>query len=202
MSRVGIYGGTFDPIHRGHLHVITQLFEKDLIDQLLLVPAGQPLLRVLVPTASAEQRRRMCELAVSELPEDIKNKVQVNPIEILRQGPSYAIDTVEAVISTFPDDQIYLILGADAFSIELWLYPTASFGRPLNKFFENTNEAAQVIKDHFNNFIKKIELYYNKKSTEVGIINHNQPIANNDQNFTIRFKFFVFIMKPIKIGFS
>jgi len=121
LSRVGIYGGTFDPIHRGHLHVITQLFEKDLIDQLLLVPAGQPLLRVLVPTASAEQRRRMCELAVSELPEDIKNKVQVNPIEILRQGPSYAIDTVEAVISTFPEDQIYLILGADAFSkIDQW----------------------------------------------------------------------------------
>ena len=58
MSRVGIYGGTFDPIHRGHLHVITQLFEKDLIDQLLLVPAGQPLLRVLEPTASAEQRPR------------------------------------------------------------------------------------------------------------------------------------------------
>ena len=121
MSRVGIYGGTFDPIHRGHLHVITQLFKKDLIDQLLLIPAGQPLLRAFEPTASAEQRRRMCELAVSELPEDIKNKVQVNPIEILRQGPSYAIDTVEAVTSTFPDDQIYLILGADAFSkIDQW----------------------------------------------------------------------------------
>ena len=58
----------------------------------------------------------MCELAVSSLPEEIKNKVRVNPIEILRQGPSYAIDTVESVSQTFPDDQIYLIVGADAFS--------------------------------------------------------------------------------------
>ena len=116
MSRVGIYGGTFDPIHRGHLHVITQLFKRDLIDQILLIPAGQPLLRSCEPTASGEQRRKMCELAVSSLPEEIKNKVRVNPIEILRQGPSYAIDTVESVSQTFPDDQIYLIVGADAFS--------------------------------------------------------------------------------------
>jgi nicotinate-nucleotide adenylyltransferase len=116
LSRVGIYGGTFDPIHRGHLHVITQLFKKDLIDQLLLIPAGQPLLRSSEPTASPELRRKMCELALSTLPEEIKNKVSVNPIEILRQGPSYAIDTVEAVSQTHPDDQIYLIVGADAFS--------------------------------------------------------------------------------------
>ncbi len=121
MSRVGIYGGTFDPIHRGHLHVITQLFKKDLIDQLLLIPAGQPLLRSCEPTASGEQRRKMCELAVSTLPEEIKNRVRVNPIEILRAGPSYAIDTVEALSRTFPDDQIYLIVGADAFSkINQW----------------------------------------------------------------------------------
>jgi len=116
LSRVGIYGGTFDPIHRGHLHVITQLFKRDLIDQLLLIPAGQPLLRSSVPTATPEQRQKMCELALSTLPEEIKNKVSVNPIEILRQGPSYSIDTVEALSQLYPDDQIYLIVGADAFS--------------------------------------------------------------------------------------
>jgi len=121
LSRVGIYGGTFDPIHRGHLHVITQLFNKDLIDQLLVIPAGQPQLRTSVPTASAEQRRTMCELAVSTLPDEFKNKVHVNPIEILRQGPSYTIETVEALSHAYPGDQIYLIVGADALSkIEQW----------------------------------------------------------------------------------
>lgn len=121
MSRVGIYGGTFDPIHNGHLHVITQLIEKKIIDRLLVVPAGQPLLRDNAPLASGADRRKMCELAVATLPKSISSHVQVNPIEILRAGPSYAIDTVEAVRSQFPDDEIFLIMGADAYSkIDQW----------------------------------------------------------------------------------
>ena len=114
MSRVGIYGGTFDPIHLGHLHVITQLIEKKIVDQLLVVPAGEPLLRSQAPRASAQQRRAMCQLALSDLPTDVASKVLVNPIEVLRTGPSYAIDTVEAVAQNYPDDSILLIVGQDA----------------------------------------------------------------------------------------
>jgi nicotinate-nucleotide adenylyltransferase len=114
LSRVGIYGGTFDPIHLGHLHVITQLIEKNLVDQLLVVPAGMPLLRESAPIATGQQRRTMCQLALADLPADIASKVQVNPIEILRTGPSYAIDTVEAVAQNYPDDTIVLIIGQDA----------------------------------------------------------------------------------------
>ena len=121
MSRVGIYGGTFDPIHLGHLHVITQLIEKKIVDQLLVIPAGEPLLRTQSPQASAQQRRNMCQLALSDLPPDIASKVQVNPIEVLRTGPSYAIDTVEAVKQYFPDDTIVLIIGQDAADkLEQW----------------------------------------------------------------------------------
>ena len=114
MSRVGIYGGTFDPIHLGHLHVITQLFEKDLVDQLLVIPAGVPLLRENAPIATGQQRRTMCQLALADLPAEIASNVQVNPIEILRTGPSYAIDTVEAVAQNYPDDTIVLVIGQDA----------------------------------------------------------------------------------------
>ena len=114
MSRVGIYGGTFDPIHLGHLHVITQLIEKNLVDQLLVVPAGEPLLRENAPIATAQQRRSMCQLALADLPAAVANKVQVNPIEVLRMGPSYAIDTVEAVAQNYPNDTIVLVIGQDA----------------------------------------------------------------------------------------
>jgi nicotinate-nucleotide adenylyltransferase len=114
LSRVGIYGGTFDPIHLGHLHVITQLFEKDLVDQLLVIPAGVPLLRENAPIATGQQRRTMCQLALADLPAEIASNVQVNPIEILRTGPSYAIDTVEAVAQNYPDDTIVLVIGQDA----------------------------------------------------------------------------------------
>ena len=121
MSRVGIYGGTFDPIHLGHLHVITQLIEKNLVDQLLVVPAGMPLLRENAPIATGQQRRAMCQLALADLPAEVANKVQVNPIEILRTGPSFAIDTVEAVAQNFPDDTIVLVVGQDAAEkLEQW----------------------------------------------------------------------------------
>ena len=98
----------------GHLHVITQLIEKKIVDQLLVVPAGQPLLRDQPPQASAQQRRTMCQLALSDLPKEVASKVQVNPIEVLRTGPSFAIDTVEAVVQNYPADQIVLIVGQDA----------------------------------------------------------------------------------------
>jgi nicotinate-nucleotide adenylyltransferase len=121
LSRVGIYGGTFDPIHVGHLHVITQLIEKDLVDQLLVIPAGDPLLRQYAPIATGQQRRTMCQLAMADLPADVAAKVQVNPIEILRTGPSYAIDTVEAVAQNYPGDTIVLVIGQDAAEkLEQW----------------------------------------------------------------------------------
>ena len=96
------------------MHVITQLIEKKIVDQLLVVPAGEPLLRTQAPRASAQQRRAMCQLALSDLAQNVASKVQVNPIEVLRTGPSYAIDTVEAVAQNYPDDTLVLVIGQDA----------------------------------------------------------------------------------------
>jgi nicotinate-nucleotide adenylyltransferase len=56
----------------------------------------------------------MCQLALSDLSADVASKVQVNPIEVLRTGPSYAIDTVEAVAQNFPHDTLVLVIGQDA----------------------------------------------------------------------------------------
>ena len=121
MARLGLYGGTFYPIHIGHMHVITQLLRRDIVDRIIIFPAGQPRLRDNEPVATGAQRRAMCEAAVSDLPADISSLVEVNPIEILRQGPSYTIDTVEAVAQTYPDDSLHLIIGSDAYAkLEQW----------------------------------------------------------------------------------
>ena len=121
MARLGLYGGTFDPIHIGHMHVITQLLRRDIVDHIIIFPAGQPRLRDNEPVATGAQRRAMCEAAVSDLPADISSLVEVNPIEILREGPSYTIDTVEAVAQTYPDDSLHLIIGSDAYAkLEQW----------------------------------------------------------------------------------
>ena len=119
--RVGLYGGTFDPIHNGHVHVIEQLIGRNIVDRLLVVPAGQPRLREHEPKATGAERRQMCQLAVNSLAPEIKSKVEVNPIEILREGPSYTIDTVEAVAQTYPDDSIIVVVGTDAYTnIDQW----------------------------------------------------------------------------------
>jgi nicotinate-nucleotide adenylyltransferase len=119
--KVGLYGGTFDPIHDGHLHVIKTLISQNLVDTLLVLPAGNPRLRDSAPQATGAQRRQMCQLAVSSLPDDIKKRVEVNPIEILLEGHSYTIDTVEAVAQTYPGAQIVLIVGTDAYEkIDQW----------------------------------------------------------------------------------
>jgi nicotinate-nucleotide adenylyltransferase len=116
LAKIAIYGGTFDPIHKGHLHVIEQVISQGLADRILIIPAGQPLLRDSHPIASGAERRAMCVQALADLPSEIAKKVEVNPIEILRSGPSYAIDTVDAVAQTYPDDEILLIVGTDAFA--------------------------------------------------------------------------------------
>lgn len=119
--RVGLYGGTFDPIHNGHIHVIQELISRKIVDHLLVLPAGQPRLRDSQPLATGAQRRAMCQLAVNELPAEIKKHIEVNPIEILREGPSYTIDTVEAVAQTYEGDTIVLIVGSDAYEkIDQW----------------------------------------------------------------------------------
>ncbi len=79
-----------------------------------MIPAGDPLLRQHAPIATGQQRRIMCQLALADLPPHIAATVQVNPIEILRTGPSYAIDTVEAVAQNYPNDTIVLVIGQDA----------------------------------------------------------------------------------------
>ncbi len=121
MSKLGIYGGTFDPIHLGHLHLIEQLLSRNIVDRIILIPAGEPRLRSSDPMATGQQRREMCQIALKDLPLEIASRVDVNPIEILRSGPSYTIDTVEAIKQAYPDDELLLLMGTDAYQkIDEW----------------------------------------------------------------------------------
>ncbi|MEY4444832.1 MAG: hypothetical protein RL301_911 [Actinomycetota bacterium] len=115
-KKIGIYGGTFDPIHNGHVKVIAQLLSRGVIDQIILVPAGQPLLRENTPVASGVDRLQMCRLATSQLA-----GVVVSDLEIKRTGPSYAIDTVIEIQSQNPGAELFWIIGSDAYEkIDSW----------------------------------------------------------------------------------
>jgi nicotinate-nucleotide adenylyltransferase len=106
---IGILGGTFDPIHLGHLHIASQVASRLGLQQLQFMPCALPVHRDR-PCASAEQRCEMIELAIAERPEFV-----LNALELQRAGPSYSVDSLRE-ISCRSQQSLVLILGADAFN--------------------------------------------------------------------------------------
>lgn len=107
---IGVYGGTFDPIHYGHLRPALEILEAFALSELRFIPCGQPPHRAF-PVASPAQRLAMVECAIAGVPEFI-----ADPREIQRQGPSYMIDTLRSLQVEQRDPQLCLILGMDAFA--------------------------------------------------------------------------------------
>ena len=109
-QRVGLFGGTFDPIHRGHLEVAEAARQRFGLDQICLVPAAQPPhKRALI--ATAVDRIAMVRLAVAHRP-----GFSVSTVELEREGPSYTIETILQVKSSRPPGaELVFLLGYDAF---------------------------------------------------------------------------------------
>lgn len=105
---IGVFGGTFDPVHFGHLRAAVEAREKLGLDDLRLIPAGRPALRV-APVASAEERLEMVRLALSGCPE-----LQVDGREVRRPGPSYMVDTLTELRREAGAAPLLLLIGQDA----------------------------------------------------------------------------------------
>ncbi len=107
--RIGLFGGSFDPVHVGHLLMARDALEELALDRLLLVPAGvNPHRLDAAPRAPAWARLEMLRAAVADDP-----ALEVDPLELEREGPSYSIDTVETLQSRWPGSEIFLLLGED-----------------------------------------------------------------------------------------
>jgi nicotinate-nucleotide adenylyltransferase len=115
--KIGLFGGTFNPIHFGHLRAALEVREGCGLDRVLLIPAAVPPHKESGPLAAAADRLRMIELAVEGEP-----GITVSDVEIRRGGPSYTVDTVRYFRRELPDGaDIFLIVGLDAFlEIDTW----------------------------------------------------------------------------------
>lgn len=109
MKPMGVFGGTFDPIHYGHLRTAFEMLQALDFSMVRFVPCGDPPHRGTT-FASAEQRLRMVKAATSN-----QDGFQVDDREILRDGPSYSIDTLLSLREEFPTCSLGLIVGMDAF---------------------------------------------------------------------------------------
>lgn len=107
---IGVYGGTFDPVHYGHLRPALEVYEAFGLSELRFIPCGQPPHRD-APLASAEQRLAMVEQAISNEPGFV-----ADAREIRRSGPSYMVDTLRSLQAEQPDQALCLLLGMDAFA--------------------------------------------------------------------------------------
>jgi nicotinate-nucleotide adenylyltransferase len=109
-SRVGLFGGTFDPVHNAHVALAHAALEELRLDNVRWIPAGQPWQKARTITDAAS-REAMVRLATAGEP-----RFTVERLEIERQGPSYTVDTVKALNAAEPDTQWFLIIGQDQYA--------------------------------------------------------------------------------------
>ncbi|HXW33697.1 MAG TPA: nicotinate-nucleotide adenylyltransferase [Acidimicrobiales bacterium] len=115
--RIGVLGGTFDPVHIGHLVAATEAAYELELDRLLLVVANEPWQKTGERTVTpAEERFAVVEAAVSDV-----DHLEASHIEIDRGGPSYTVDTIEELRRREPDSELFLVVGADvAGELDTW----------------------------------------------------------------------------------
>lgn len=121
MARIGLFGGTFNPIHVGHLTIAEEARIAAGLDRVIFIPSGESYLKDPAQIASREDRLEMTRLACGDA-------YEVSDAEVRREGPSYTAVTCAQMRRRFPDDALFLILGADSLlEIERWKDPAAIF---------------------------------------------------------------------------
>jgi len=107
---IGILGGTFDPIHYGHLRTALEAAEALSLQKVLFIPTHTPLLKQH-PSGSEQDRVQMIKLAIKNIP-----FFQLDEREIVREGCSYTVDTLRSLCADYPEERFVFLLGADAFA--------------------------------------------------------------------------------------
>jgi nicotinate-nucleotide adenylyltransferase len=107
--RIGVMGGTFDPIHHGHLVAASEAAMRFSLDEVVFVPTGQPWQKSRGEVTAAEDRYLMTVVATASNP-----RFTVSRVDVDRDGPTYTVDTLHDMAAIFPGDDLYFITGADA----------------------------------------------------------------------------------------
>lgn len=123
MKKIGIMGGTFNPIHMGHLIIAEKAREQAALDKILFMPSGIPYMKDCRQVLPGEIRTQMTELAIRSNP-----FFSVSTMEVDRKGRTYTYETLETLREQNPDAEYYFILGADSlWKVEAWKHPERIF---------------------------------------------------------------------------
>lgn len=123
MNKVGIMGGTFDPIHNGHLFLAEHAYEKAKLDYVLFMPTMNPPHKADIKVESAEHRLNMVRLAIEDNPH-----FRLSDLEFQRHGITYTSDTLKVLKEKNPDTEYYYIVGGDSLMMmDRWMDPQTVF---------------------------------------------------------------------------
>ncbi len=163
--KIGIIGGTFDPIHYGHL-LLGERFRQELnLDKVIFIPTGRSYHKMDTSVKPAHLRYEMVELAVKDNP-----YFMVSDIEIKREGNSYTCDTVRELKKIYKDDEIYFMIGTDViFTIETW--------KEIDWLFKNTQFLLALRSGHHEEVINK-QLFHLINDRGANIIMRDFELVN------------------------
>lgn len=118
-KKIGIMGGTFNPIHMGHLLMAQYAKEYADLDAVIFIPAGCPYMKAGSEILDGQARLQMVQLAIQG-----EDAFWASDIEIKRSGNTYTYETLQELSKIFPHAELYFVVGADSlFSLENWVYP-------------------------------------------------------------------------------
>ena len=155
MSKIGILGGTFNPIHNGHITLAKAAKNQLLLDKVLIMPTGVSYLKASQSVQPKEVRAEMVRLAVRD-----ESGLEFSDIEVNREGNTYTYETLLSLKATNPNDDLYFLIGADTlFSIENWKEPQIIFDNCIIAVMVRDNANL----DDLNAKIKQLVIKYNTK---------------------------------------
>jgi len=140
--RIGIMGGTFDPIHHGHLVAASEVAARFSLDEVIFVPTGEPWQKSSREVSEAEHRYLMTVIATASNP-----RFQVSRVDIDRDGPTFSVDTIRDIAAARPDSDLYFITGADALS-QILSWKDADEALQLAKFIGVTRPGYELSDEH------------------------------------------------------
>jgi len=116
MDRIGVFGGTFNPPHLGHLKLVSEIADRLHLDKVLIIPTFLPPHKITKDLASGEDRLQMCRLTFGK-----DSRFQVSAMEIERGGKSYTFETLSELKREYPHSELFLIIGSDMLlTFEKW----------------------------------------------------------------------------------
>lgn len=123
IRHIGVFGGTFNPVHRGHLHAAREVAKRLGLEKILFIPCAIPPHKEEAPIAPAQMRLAWLRKAIENDP-----CFDVDALELEREGPSYSVDTLEILHRQFPNARLVFLIGLDAFrELDTWKTPDRLF---------------------------------------------------------------------------